>query len=109
MLIKDIMTKNIVTISSDTSLGDAKKIMKEHKLRRIPVVDKGKLAGIVTEERLERVSPSSTAPLLWQVSYLISHTKVKDIINQFPVVFKEHLCQWSGVCCVKGESKNGRS
>jgi len=36
-------------------------------------------------------------------------TKVKDIINQFPVVFKEHLCQWSGVCCVKGESTNGRS
>jgi len=36
-------------------------------------------------------------------------TKAKDIINQFPVVFKKHLCQWSGVCCVKGEIENGRS
>lgn len=82
MLIKNIMTKNIVTAPSDTSIGEAKKIMKEHKFRRLPVVDGGKLVGIVTEDRLEHVSPSATAPLLWQVSYLISHTTLRDIMEK---------------------------
>lgn len=29
-------------------------------------------------------------------------TKVRQIINQFPIVFKEYLCQWSGVCYMEG-------
>ena len=29
-------------------------------------------------------------------------TKVTQIITQFPSVFKDYLCQWSNVCCVKG-------
>jgi len=29
-------------------------------------------------------------------------TKVKQVIAQFPEVFKEYLCQWSNVCYVKG-------
>ena len=29
-------------------------------------------------------------------------TKVRQIIDHFPAVFKEHLCQWSGVCCTEG-------
>jgi len=32
-------------------------------------------------------------------------TRVSQIIDQFPVIFKEHLCQWSGVCYI-GEDKN---
>jgi len=29
-------------------------------------------------------------------------TKVRQIINHFPAVFEEHLCQWSGVCYIEG-------
>jgi NAD(P)H-hydrate repair Nnr-like enzyme with NAD(P)H-hydrate dehydratase domain len=36
-------------------------------------------------------------------------TKVRDIIAQFPAVFREYLCQWSGVCYMEGGSKDGRS
>ena len=56
--------------------------MKEHRFRRLPVVDGGKLVGIVTEHRLERVTLSATAPLLWQVGYLISRTTVGDIMEK---------------------------
>jgi NAD(P)H-hydrate repair Nnr-like enzyme with NAD(P)H-hydrate dehydratase domain len=31
-------------------------------------------------------------------------TKVRQVIAQFPAVFKDHLCQWSNVCYVKGEN-----
>ena len=80
MLVKDIMTENVVTVPSKTSIGETKKIMKERKFRRLPVVDNGKLVGVVTEDRLDHVSPSTTAPLLWQISYLISHTTLSDIM-----------------------------
>lgn len=30
-------------------------------------------------------------------------TRVRQVINQFPAVFKEYLCQWSGVCYTEGE------
>jgi hypothetical protein len=36
-------------------------------------------------------------------------TKVKDIIAQFPSVFKDYLCQWSNVCYIGGDGKDGRS
>ena len=36
-------------------------------------------------------------------------TKVRDIIAQFPAVFKDYLCQWSGVCCLEVGNKSGRS
>ncbi|MFC1986276.1 NAD(P)H-hydrate dehydratase [Chloroflexota bacterium] len=33
-------------------------------------------------------------------------TTVQQIINHFPAVFQEHLCQWSGICYTKGENYN---
>jgi NAD(P)H-hydrate repair Nnr-like enzyme with NAD(P)H-hydrate dehydratase domain len=33
-------------------------------------------------------------------------TRVRQIIEQFPAVFKEHLCQWSGVCYMKGGNQS---
>ena len=34
-------------------------------------------------------------------------TKVGQIIRHFPAVFREHLCQWSGVCYMEGEDSDG--
>jgi acetoin utilization protein AcuB len=70
MLIRDIMTKKVITVTSKTSVGDAQKLMKERNLRRLPVVDEGRLVGLVTLERLEQIKPKTDAPLLWQITYL---------------------------------------
>ncbi len=80
MLVKDIMTKGTISIKSRASISDAKALMKEHRIRRLPVIDKGKLVGLVTEDRLERVSKSATAPLVWQAIWLLSRTCVNDIM-----------------------------
>ncbi len=81
MLVKDVMTSNVVTVPSDTSLADAKRIMEAHKFQRLPVVDKGKLKGVVTEKRLERVSPSEATSLtVWEVGYLLEKTRVNKIM-----------------------------
>ena len=83
MYLKDIMTTNVVTIPSSTSIADAKRIMKAHKFRRLPVVDKGKLVGLVTENRLESVSPSKATSLsVWEIGYLLEKTTVKEIMEK---------------------------
>jgi len=83
MYIRDIMTSNVVTIPSSTSIADAKRIMEAHRFRRLVVVDKGKLGGIVTEHGLESVSPSKATSLtVWELSYLLDKTSVKEIMER---------------------------
>ncbi|MFC1911714.1 NAD(P)H-hydrate dehydratase [Chloroflexota bacterium] len=42
-----------------------------------------------------------------KIAQVTPAARVKQIIDCFPLVFKEHLCRWSGVCGTKGESKDG--
>jgi acetoin utilization protein AcuB len=83
MYVRDIMTTNVVTIPSNTSIADAKRIMTAHRIERLPVVDKGKLVGIVTAGLLEQVSPSKATSLtVWELSYLLEKTTVKEIMEK---------------------------
>ncbi len=83
MFVRDVMTMNVVTIPSHTSIADAKRIMEAHKIRRLPVVDRGKLVGLVTERRLEAYTPSKATSLsVWEISYLLGNTSVKDIMEK---------------------------
>jgi acetoin utilization protein AcuB len=79
----------VITVKANIPVVDAQKLMKEHKLRRLPVVDdSGKPIGIVTQERLDTIKPSTGAPLVWQVHYLIAHTTVGDIMRKEVVTVK---------------------
>ena len=98
MYVRDIMTTNVVTIPSSTSIADAKRIMGTHRFRRLPVVDKGKLIGIVTERRLEQVSPSKATSLsIWELSYLLDKTSVKEIMEQNVVTVSPDATAEEGV------------
>jgi len=82
MFVKEYMTKEVVTVDPETPIQEAEKIMRERKIRRLPVVDKrGKLVGLVTRDRLREVSPSPATSLsIWELNYLISKMKVKDVM-----------------------------
>jgi acetoin utilization protein AcuB len=83
MKIKDIMTWNVVTVSSDTPIMEARKIMETHKVRRLPVVDRGKLVGVVTLDRIVGVGPSPATSLsVWEMNYLLAKMKVKEIMQK---------------------------
>ena len=56
MLVIDVMVKDVITVTKDTPVREAQKIMRENKIHRLPVIDSdGKPIGVVTEERLERI------------------------------------------------------
>jgi acetoin utilization protein AcuB len=86
MRIKDMMTKNPITVDSETLVLDAQKVMKENNIRRLPIVNKGKLVGIVTKHDLLEASPSPATSLsVYELNYLLSKMKVKDIMKKNPV------------------------
>jgi len=81
-----MMTKNPITVDSQTLVMDAQKLMKENNIRRLPVVDKGKLVGIVTKHDLLEASPSPATSLsVHELNYLLSKMKVKDIMKKNPM------------------------
>ena len=87
MLVKDRMTPDPVTITTDTSLKDALDLVRSKPFRHLPVVDEnGKLVGIVTEKSLVYASPTPTTTLsVFEVDYILSRTKVGQVI-QGPVI-----------------------
>ena len=83
MKVKHWMTKDPIAVSPDTLAVEAQKIMKENRIRRLPVVDKGKLVGIVTFRNLIEAAPSSANSLsIHELNYLIMKIKVKDLMKK---------------------------
>jgi acetoin utilization protein AcuB len=86
MKVRDVMTWNVVTVSSDTPIMEARKIMDAHGVRRLPVVDKGKLVGMVSKERITRTAPSPATSLsVWEINYLLAKMTVKEVMSKDPV------------------------
>ncbi|MFC2069432.1 CBS domain-containing protein [Chloroflexota bacterium] len=72
MLVQDVMTRKVITVTMEATAVDALKIMKEHNFSRLPVVDdKGRLVGLVNDRRLERIKPPTSTPRLLQITYLL--------------------------------------
>lgn len=90
MLIRDWMTKDVHTVGPDTSMMKASKLMREHKISRLPVVDdSGRLLGIVSDRDLKEASPSKATSLdMHELYYLLSEIKVKDIMTKSPLAVK---------------------
>lgn len=86
MKVKDIMTWNVVSVTPDTPIMEARKIMETHKVIRLPVVDRGKLVGIVTLDRIIGAGASPSAKLaVWEADYLLAKMKIADIMRKDPV------------------------
>jgi len=85
MRIRDFMSTNVVAVDENTSLHDARKIMEAHRIRRLPVMKKDKLVGLVTERMLLEASPSpATALSIHELHYLLAKMTVKDIMVKKP-------------------------
>jgi len=81
------MTPDPITITPKTTVAEALDLMRENKVRRLPVLDKGKLVGIVTDRDLCEVSPSPATSLsIFELNYLLARTKIGEIIKKQQVI-----------------------
>ena len=54
ILVKDVMKKDVVTISPERKIFEAARLMNKFKINRIPVVKNGKLVGIIARADIIR-------------------------------------------------------
>jgi len=83
MLVEGWMTTDVVTVDEDTSMMKASIIMKEKKIRCLPVVNAtGELVGIVSDRDLRDAAPSKATTLdIYELNYLLSSIKIKDLMT----------------------------
>ncbi|BBE39697.1 CBS domain-containing protein [Streptococcus dysgalactiae] len=81
MSVKDYMTKEVISISPEESVAHAADLMRDKGLRRLPVIEKGQLVGLVTEGTMADASPSKATSLsIYEMNYLLNKTKIRDIM-----------------------------
>ncbi len=87
MLIRDWMTTNVISVTPETSMLKASKLMKERGIRRLPVVDgTGRVIGIVSDRDIKEASPSKATTLdAHELYYLLSELTVKGIMTSNPI------------------------
>jgi acetoin utilization protein AcuB len=86
MLVRTWMTKDPLTIAPTASMKEAMDLMREHEIRHLPVVDDGRLVGMVTLTDIRRASPSpATTFSIGEVNYLVDQIRVQDIMTPDPV------------------------
>jgi CBS domain-containing protein len=80
------MTPNPITIVPKTTLPDAHQLMQDSKIRRLPVVDRGHLVGIVTLGDVREAQPSNATTLsIFELNYLLSKLTVDRIMTREPL------------------------
>lgn len=83
MLVKRRMSQPVITVPPDMSVPDCLKLMQRERIRRTPVVNKGRLVGIVSDKDLLNASPSDATSLsVWEITYLINRIQVKDVMTK---------------------------
>jgi CBS domain-containing protein len=85
MLAQDIMTKDVLTVTPDTSVKDIARCMMEHRVGGLPVIDKqGHIVGIVTEGDLVRRSDLDTARQRngWLDIFLSNADRARDFARE---------------------------
>lgn len=83
-LVKDWMVQDVVTAEPNLGMLKAHKLMRDHKIRRLPVVDKkGRLVGIVTRSDIRKAEPSEASTLnVWEMNYLLAQLTLKEIMTR---------------------------
>lgn len=81
MLVKDYMSKNLVTISKGTKIFDAVELMNQKRIHRIPVIEDNAIIGLITEGTIQEAMPSKATSLsVYEANYLLNKTKVEDVM-----------------------------
>lgn len=83
ILVKEWMTTHVLTTQPNTPISDAHQMMKDNTVRRLPVMDKGKLVGIITIGDVREASPSDATTLsIWELNYLWAQLTVDKVMSR---------------------------
>ena len=83
MLVGERMTRNPVTINEEASIDEGLHLMRERKVRRLPVLDvAGRMVGIVSDKDLLHAAPSPATSLsVYELHYMLSKLTIKRVMS----------------------------
>ncbi|RAZ66300.1 acetoin utilization AcuB family protein [Planococcus maitriensis] len=100
MLVEEIMKKDVFTLRSDQTVQDVLDLFEEKRIRHAPIVDDGKVVGIVTDRDLKDALPSmftvtpKVNPYEKKVSEIMTANPIiahpLDFVEEIALVFYEH-------------------
>ncbi len=105
MLVKDWMSEYVITLDENTSIMKSIQVLKEHKIRRIPVTRENKLVGIITDRDIKEVTPSKQTTFeVHELYYLLSELKIKDIMTKDPLtVYPDDTVEYAAVLMLENK------
>jgi acetoin utilization protein AcuB len=84
--VTDIMTPNPVTVTPRNAIRTAVNLMREVGCRRLPVIERGRLVGIITDRDLRRAANS---PFVvrehWYDNFILDHIEVGSCMTPNPL------------------------
>ena len=87
MNVGEQMSSPPIVVSPTTPVAEAMKLIRERHIRRLPVLDGGRLVGIVSERDLLRALPSPATVLsAWEVPALLDRIRVRDVMTHNAIV-----------------------
>jgi len=86
MFVRNKMTTNPFTITTEQTIPEAIELMNKYNIKRLPVLQNGKLVGVVSREDIDKSSPSkATSFSAGEITYLLSKTKIGKIMTKNPI------------------------
>ncbi len=91
MLVKNHMSKNVITVDKNASINTALDIMNEKDLHRLPVVEGNKMVGLLTKGMISKKGASKATSLsVFELNYLLSKIDVSTIMEKSVVTINEN-------------------
>jgi len=90
MMVRNWMQANPMTIPSDTLVSDAKRLLSEHNLHALPVVDQGRLRGLVTRANMLRMGHfvlRKQDPD--EFNFFVNRLRVRDVMVRNPATVSD--------------------
>jgi acetoin utilization protein AcuB len=92
MRVRDFMQTDVITVDARTPILEAQEIMRQKKIKRLPVLKGGALVGFVTKHMLLEASPSPATSLsVHELNYLVSKMTVEEIMVKDPITIASDL------------------
>jgi CBS domain-containing protein len=98
--VRDIMNSPAIVVAPDATVSAASTLMKEHSIRHLPIVENGRLVGIVSRGDLREASLSASASAdTYEINFLLNRLtvgklmtrKVLTVTPDAPVVYAAEL------------------
>lgn len=80
MFVRQFMTAQVITVKPEDTIADTMTLMRERQVNRLPVVEHGKVVGLVTDGDLREISPSPATTLsIFELNYLVAKTAIREV------------------------------